>query len=574
MLESKRSPRLVLSLLGLLTLVAFGARLRGLHARLPHQCDPDRYIVAEAAWFDRPASMVPGGFEAFPQTMYPRLLSRLLYRLPGRSFAPTLPVQASLSEHLAAASAPFVRGRLMIEILSLLAIPGTYFLARHFLGAWTSLLAAAFLATSLAFLFYSEQARPHAASLAISLVAVLAILRIPHTDGVAAYVVAGVLSALAVGCIWNGVFVVPVLLAAHAFSERRRWVGFAIALAAVAAAIPVFYPFLLEGSPFAPGRVHLGTETIEWQSLTGRGFGMILKGLWSFEPALVVAAGIGAAALAVRLLRRDRPPAATLRDLGIVVAFPASCYLFWGVMSAVPPRFALPLWPYVAVLAAFGIQSLRPRRAPVIVAAALACAALALPVYACAHLVRTRSREDSFTAAARWIAATADPARDVVCIPFLCDLPLFTERSAIEALPGGIRSPWQRYQLRLPEDPAIPCFRIHTVITREMLADRRIGSDEVRSFLESERPAYVIVALGGDPAVGWEITRRVLREEGHEVAAKFTAWKPGSGDLMDARFEEGDRGLAKILAAERPGSDLEIYRMGEPGRMGAPGSGR
>jgi hypothetical protein len=232
MLESKGSPRLVLSLLGFSTLVVLGARLGGLQARLPHPCDPDRYIVAEAAWFDRPASMVPGSFEAYPQTMYPGLLSRLLDRLPGRSFAPTLPVQSSLAEHLAAASAPFVRGRLMIEILSLL---------------------------------------------------------------------------------------------------------------------------------------------------------------------------------------------------------------------------------------------------------------------------------------------------------------------------------------------AIPCFRIHTVLAREMLADRRIGSDEVRTFLESEQPAYVIVALGGDPAVGWETLRQVLREEGHELAAQFTAWKPSSEDLIDVRFEEGDRGLAKVLAAERPGPDLEIYRMDDPG---------
>lgn len=562
--EPRGSPRLVLSLLGVLTLLALAARLAGLHARLPHQCDPDRYIVAEAAWLDRPADMDPRSFEAYPQTIYPRLLSDLLARLPGPSFAPTLPAQASLEQHLAAASAPFVRGRLLIELISLFAIPGTYFLARRFLGAWTSLLAAAFLATSLAVLFYSEQARPHAAGMAVSLAAVLAILRIPRTHGLAAYVVAGGLSALAVACFWNGVFAVPALLAAHAFARPRRWVGLWIAGAAVTAAVPLFYPFLFERSWLAPDRLSLGTESIRWRNLTGAGFGLILKGFWSFDPALVVAAGIGAAALAVRLLRANGSAADSRRDLVVAAAYPASFYLFWGVMARVPPRFSLPLLPYVAVLAAFGIRSLRPRGAPVIANAALVCVALALPVYACAHLVATRSRDDPFTLAARWIAATADPARDVVCIPVLSDLPLFTERSALEAVPGALRSPWQRYQIRLPRDPSIPCFRIHTVYTREMVADRRIEPGEIRAFLESERPAYVVVPVSGDAATGSPVLRRVLREDEQELAATFTAWKPGSEELMDLGFEKGDRDLVKVLAAFRSGPDLEIYRMHDP----------
>jgi hypothetical protein len=400
--------------------------------------------------------------------------------------------------------------------------------------------------------------------MALSLAAVLAVLRIPRTDAVVAYVAAGGLCALAVGCFWNGVFVVPSLLVAHALAGRRRWIGLWIALAAVAAAVPLFYGFLFEGPWLSGDRVRLGTESIQWRNLTGAGFGLILKGFWSFDPALVVAAGVGAAALAVRFLRRERPAAGALRDLFIAAAFPATFLLFWGIMSRVPPRFSLPLLPYVAVLAAFGIQSLLPRRAPVLGSVALAVAALALPVFACAHLVATRSREDSFTLAARWIAANCDRARDVVCIPFLTDLPLFTERSGLEALPGAIQSPWQRYQVRLPQDPSVPYFRLRTVYSRALIADRRIDPDEVRTLLASERPAYVVVTVHSDSRVGWDSTREVLREEGQELAAKFTAWKPGSEDLLDIGFEEGDLGLAMVLASERPGPAVEIYRMRGP----------
>jgi hypothetical protein len=360
------------------------------------------------------------------------------------------------------------------------------------------------------------------------------------------------------------VFVVPALLAAHALAARRRWIGLWIALAAVALALPLFYGFLFEGPWLGPDRLHIGGQKQEWRNMNGAGLGLIVRGVWSFDPILLVAAGIGSLALALRFLRGPRPAGDELRELCVAAGFPAAFLLYWGLMARVPPRFSLPLLPYWAILGAFGVQSLRPRRAPVLGSVALALAALALPAFACAHLVATRSREDTFTLAARWIAANCDRRLDVVCIPFLTDLPLFEERSALEALHGEIQSPWQRYQARLPPDPSTPAFRLHTLYTREAIADRRIDPDEVRALLASERPAYVVSVYHPDSGIAWDSTRSVLRAEGRECAVRFAAWRPGSEEVLDIGFEEGDRALAKVLSAERPGPDVEIYRLRGP----------
>lgn len=574
--DLRQSSPLALALLGLLTLAGLCARLPGISARLPHQSEPDSVIVSHAAWLDRPADLEKGTFEAYPANFYPHLLSFALRMLPGHSYARVLPSDAPLEAHLAAAAGPFVRGRLLVALLSLTAIPGTYFLARRFLASGWSLLAAAFVATSLIGSFYAQQARPHAAGMALSLLAVLAILRTPR-GGLAAFATAGGLCALAVGCLWNGVFVLPALAVAHVVgaepgSEKveilgvcRRRVGVLLALALVAMAIPVFYGFLFEGPWLRPGGesggLKLGGQTLRWKELTGAGFGLMARDFWSFDPVLVAAAGVGAVLLPLHLLREPRPAPSRLRELVIAATFPAVFFLFWGVMSRVPPRFALPLLPYVAVLAAFGVQSVLPQRVPRPWSFALALAALVLPALAVAHLTLLRSSTDTLTLAARWIAGNTDRERDVVTIPYLTDLPLFEERSALDALPAAFQSPWQRYQARMTPSAALPAYRLHTLYSKAAIADRRIDPEEVREILAAEHATYAVVVLHADSGIGWDSTRDVLLDLGSELVARFVPHRPGAEETLDVGFEQGDRALAKVLSAERPGPVVEIYRV-------------
>jgi len=561
MAGSRASPPQVLFLLGFLTLGGLAARLSGIGSRLPHRTEPDSVIVQDAAWLDRPDDMERKSGEAYSANFYPRLLAFTLHALPGRAFAHVLPAEAPLEDHLAAAAGPFVRARLLVALISLASIPATFFLARRFLPPWGALLASAFVATSLIGQFYAQQARPHAASMALSLLAVLAVLRLSRSEGMGAFALAGAACALAIGCLWNGVFVLPALVAALALGRRRRGSGIALALGISALAIPAFYGFLFEGPLLKTGGLRIGGQSLGWRDLNAAGFGLIARGFWSFDPVLAGAAAVGALFLAARFLRGPRPSADRLRELAIAAAFPASFLFFWGIISRVPPRFALPLLPYAAVLAAFGLRSLVPARAPRSVLAAAGLVALALPAYASWHLARLRASDDTYTLAARWIAEHADRERDVVVLPYLADLPLFAERAALERLPSAVQSPWQRYQVRLPREAAVPVYRLHTLFEREALADRRFDREEARRLLAAEAADYAVVVRFADSGIGWDSTREVLRENRSELLESFLSYRPGAEETLEIGFEEGERALEKVLSATRPGAPIEIYRV-------------
>jgi hypothetical protein len=549
----RSTPRLALFLLALLTIAALIARLGGIGTRLPHQTEPDSVIVTQAAWFDRPAGMELGTAEAGASEFYPRLLSFVLAKLPGRSFARQLPVDAPLEAHLAAAAEPFLRGRILIAFLSVLLVPGTFLLARRFLDPWTALLAAAFAATSLVGQFYGSQARPHAASASLSLLAVLAILRLRRDGSLGAYALAAVASALAVACLWNGVFVGPALAVGFLFAARKRGSGVLLCAVALALAVALAYDFLFKTTGVAGSEVKLGGQRFHLDQLDGSGFWKIVKGFFSFDPVMLVAGCVGLVLFALRSRRKGPLSADALKDFAVAAAFPLSFALFWGATSRVPPRFSLPLLPYVAILAAYGSVVVLRR-------AWLAIPLLALPVYACAKLTVLHVRPDTMTLVARWIEAHADRERDVVAVPYLADLPLLRDRADLEAVPPAVQSPWQRYQRRLPSEGVSGVWKLPTVYDKAALADLKFDPAEVRAWLERNHPDYVVVTTGWSSGNAWDSTRDVLREDGAELVASFPGGKPGSEELADLGFEQGERALVKIFAMVRPGPWVEIYR--------------
>lgn len=551
--EERRSPRQALLLLALLTFAALAARLAGIGSRLPHQTEPDSVIVTQAAWYDRPAGVEQETAEAGAPEFYPRLLAFVLAELPGRSYARPIAPDAPLEAHLAAASEPFLRGRVLIAFLSVLVVPGTFLLARRFLGAWTALLAAGFAATSLVGQFYGSQARPHAAGAALSLVAVLAALRLRRDGSLGAYAIAAVTSALALACLWNGVFVVPALGVGFLFAARKRGIGVLLCALALALAVLLAYDFLFKTTGVAGSEVKLGGQRFRLDTLDGSGFWKIAKGFFSFDPVLAVAGFLGLALFAFRIVKAPRPSSDRWRDLAVAAAFPVAFALFWGATSRVPPRFSLPLLPYVAVVAAYGSTVILRR-------AWLAVPLLAFPAYACAKLTVLHVRPDTMTLAARWIEANADRARDVVAVPHAADLPLLRERADVEAVPTALQSPWQRYQSRLPRDGIRGAWRMPTVYDKAAMRDAKFDAEEVRGWLARKVPDYVVVTTGWSSGNAWDSTRDVIREEGAELVASFPGGEPGSEELADLGFEQGERALTKILAMVRPGPWVEIYR--------------
>jgi hypothetical protein len=164
------------------------------------------------------------------------------------------------------------------------------------------------------------------------------------------------------------------------------------------------------------------------------------------------------------------------------------------------------------------------------------------------------------TLAARWIEAHADREHDVVAVPYLADLPLLRDRTDLDVVPPAVQSPWQRYQSRLPREVVPGIWRMPTVFDKAALADLRFDPTEVRAWLGRHRPDYVVITTGWSSGNAWDSTRDVLREDGAEVVATFPGGKPGSEELADVGFEQGERALLKIFAMVRPGPWVEIYR--------------
>ena len=468
-----------------LTLAALAARCVGIDSMLPHQPEPDAVIVWQAAWLSGLPCVLPGGSSSLPP-FYPLFFAEILQWLPGSPVAVPLPVDAPLADHLAAVSEPYLRARLFIAAISVLAIPAVYRIARAFLDRGPSILAATFAATSLLATSYSQQARPHAASAAISAVAVAVALRHARKGSSASFAATSAIVALGIGSFQNGVFALPALALAWWCAPRRSYAQLLWPIVLVALAIWRFYPFLFEPGVVAARsqELDIGGQVLAVERISAIGFVRIVRGLFVFDPVSTAFGLLGLAVIAFALLRRstiDR------RGLAVAAAFPASFLLFWGFMAHMFPRFTVPLVPFVSVAAAIGVvalvRAIAPTRARGRVFAAVSLAALALPTFACARLLAGRSSVDTLTSAARWIEAHGDPARDVIAHNVLLQLPLMRSRESLARLPGWAIGPWEQYQRELPDGGVLTRWNLVPVFQPGVFADRTIDVAEATSIV-------------------------------------------------------------------------------------------
>jgi Dolichyl-phosphate-mannose-protein mannosyltransferase len=283
-----------LAALLLLTALALGLRLWNLGARLPAATEPDDVLVEQALHLEgRRLGVIPDNCDINSQ--YPLLLATILERWPGLLLEP-LGKDASLEEHLKRASRPHVAGRTMAVVFSMLLIPGSYLLARRFLGRGASLFAAALVATSLLHLLYAQQARPHVPLATLALAALLCNQRLARTGGLACYLGAGLATGAAVTCLHNGFALLAPLGAALLLRwPREHGIGRLLALlplALVLLAVDWAYPTLLgNGADFGfdkpDGSFFLSGHRIDAVNLDGRGFILISGYLWAQDPLLL-----------------------------------------------------------------------------------------------------------------------------------------------------------------------------------------------------------------------------------------------------------------------------------------------
>jgi hypothetical protein len=512
---------------------------------------------------------------------YPHLVARAAELVPCAAVAPRAP--RTLEEHLDAAAAPRLRVRLAVALLSLLALPGTWWLARRFLPEPFPLAAAALAGTSLLALWFAQQARPHAAEAAFALLAVCAAVRLRERGGLGAYLLAGLAAALAIGTLQNGLAVLPplalaVLLRAPA-DRHRALLGGLAALAVAALAVPLFYPFVFHGRAAGAELGEQGTLAVSGHRVflgmfNGSGFEVVRRSLVEYDPLLswLALAGLGAGLALLPWARRlGRERAA---DLAIVLAYALPYLVAIGLYQRTYQRFVLPLVPYLALAAAFGLWCLgaglgrlaRPLGAAGI--AAVLAAALVQARWAW-RLSDLRARPDTVQLAARWIAANVQPESERVDVMPGLEVPLFVTPEALGAqreLRDEQSLLWYRHLAALAPGAAQgPAFdlRVMPLITVEQ---RSVAFGEAYAFARALPGRYAVIQAWPEkqrPAL--YAVREGLRGQ-YPLVARFAPDEPDTGENLPLAHQDDEYPYTipwagRILSAARVGPAVEIYRL-------------
>ncbi len=587
----------------LLTLLAFVERAVGIDARLPQAREADTALVHYAAYYDRPPGAAVNS-ATYPSSVYPVLLGQMLVVLPGSGYAVFQPPDAPLRAHLDAAANPYTRARWLIALLSLLAVPGTYLFARRWLERGWSVVAAAFTATSLLAFEMSVVGKPHGALLAFTALSLWTIVRLVDTGRLRDYCAAGIATAFAMATLNSGLFLFPALVLAHVLGlradrHRGRWRGFGIALAICAALCIDSYWLVLvppTGSTHVDGALNMGEQAIDWAAWNGGGFPDMLPVLSQHDPVLLALAGVGLLGGLFRLTwlsragsRLAQPRAivagkATHRvAANVVVGLFAGTWIFlFGLHEPFYARFALPLVPIAAVLAAAALRGvdrvvarlLAPTsdisggaRAPRWIGPVLAALALAFPCFVTFHMARIRAREDTTELAARWVVTNLGPDSGPVALDAMLTLPLFVRADVLAGWPRLTLQPWSRYQLDADLGAQVvgvgveAAWDLHSILQRGMYTDHRLDRTEVLDRLRAIGARWVMVTIPTADEAASDDTRATVREIAGEPRATILPF--GLGGTLDSIFtrDADPEFLNHLLAQDRLGPPIEVYAL-------------
>ena len=561
---------------GLVAVFAFGTwlRLDGIDWQLPYFPEPDNVVALQLA--DLEAGTPPAERMIWFQR-YPLLMARLAGLLPAAG----IPASDDLEAHLRAASTVTLRIRIVNAVISSFLVLLTWSLARRFLGPAGALLASAFVAASVLDLLFSQQARCHGSQATLSLLAVIASLRLRAKPSWGRYALAGLACASAVALLQNGLATLPPLLAAHVLAERdpaerhagsRAW-RIVLPVAIVASAFPLFYPGGEGARAEQEGRFVLDSEgfqarghKLRFENFRGQGFPLLWGYLRDHEPALLALALLGIVLALPALARRWKD-----RDLAVVLAYAVPYLVAVGLYRVSQERFLVPLLPFMACLASFAVLRVAslfalPARRPalrVLLGSVPIVAALALPVAAVLKFASVRDAPDTVEQAARWIREHVDPEEGTILVTPSMTLPLFHDPATLDPTePPLLYGSWVRYQAKLPPSATRgPAYRFVNV--PPLLATRSPSQHPglAERLLEENRPAYVV----------FEVSKRSSRMNVMNAIRELVV---ADGELVfEAASEAGDplryrplgysempRMLSRLFRVTCFGPRIEIWR--------------
>lgn len=548
----------MLSALIALTLVL---RFTGLDKLQPHLDEADPGLVVQLQLLREGVEPDPVAHK--PYLAYPTLIARGVALIPEHSTEAAAP----LEEQLAAAGADFVRMRTAIALLASLLVPLTWLLARRFLGDFGALTACAFVALSLLHQLFSQQARPHGAHATIALAAVLAALAFQKRPSGLRLVLASLACACAIACLHTGVFTLVPLVVAWWFARRdgQRLPWWNVVLALVSSALAVWWlyprPPRIENDG---GTVEFGGHTLHFDKLDFTGLRTCATVMADYDPALLIAASIGAVLLLVRFARGARVKCERHPEFAVVFAYAGSYALALSVFGETVDRFLLPLLPYFGLLAGVAVESVRPT----IVRGAFAVLALAWPSFVTARYVAVRAASDTFELAARWVDDNvASEAEHVLLSPRLV-LPLDHSANALEFAKsdGTLRKrPWIRRQL----DGAVVSDRERFALfiaPAKLVNQTSPQADEtVARLLDEVRPKYALIEqsrlMANFPGV--HALRKAIGERGTLVTT-IRGEEAEACLLPPLDYQEIPDFAQRLLHATAFGPCIEIYALREP----------
>ena len=405
---------------------------------------------------------------------------------------------------------------------------------------------------------------------ALTVAAAVALRRRPRPSR---YVLCGLLAALAVASLHNGIAVLLPLLAAHLLRKRdaasasRAWA--LVPLALVAAALPVFYPFQFRSAGPGAGLqveergqesvLDLSGHFVALEQFDGGGFAEVLGGLVSYDPVLSLLGALGLAAAAIGWARR-RTAGPRGRDVAVLAAYAVPYLLVIGAYGKSAERFALPLIPFVACLAAYAVARLPGPGGLRLAVGALALGASAVLAW---KMGAVRAAPDTYARTASWALEHVDPGERMIAVldPFQ-DLPLArTEEALAAGADWKWTSPWFRYQARLPAAiPGARDLRVASGVRPAQLERDPLGA------LRGLGARWVVVEL--TPGGGMRSsTQRAVREALLAKAERVHRESPMAQDDGGAQRvfvrQVSWRPLVVLhwLAARCTGPTLEVYRL-------------
>ena len=523
-------------ILALVLVVALGVRLWGVAWQLPWQFHPDEgHYTWKALDMLGEGSLNPKYFRN------PSLFTYLLlaqYRLLGFQ-APSDDAEAASSTSLLRppSGVAFV-GRLNSALLGWATVAALAWIGWRTFGPWTGLLAAAFLGMAFIHVRDSHYATNDVPATFLLVVSVGASLQLLRRPTLRPYLLAGLLGGLATSTKYSaGLFLAPLVVAhlcSGVRSARTTFLAAALVAAALGFLVGTPYTLLTPDKFWADFRtqMRLGGEGWEGQVASPSAL-LYLQTLGQGVGWVILALGL----VGLGLLGRRHP-----RRAATVAAFPVAYLLFMLQTELFFARFALPVVPFVCLLAAAGVVLVATWTGRVLgsqnataLGISLAVVALVQPALNVALHDRLVTREDTRVLAAEWALANIPPDAKVA-------LEDYTIRDRRPRAYGG--PAWQ-----LDTD----LFDVNDVRATDPCAALR---GRYRYFITS---SFQSARFAGDAGLRQAEFYACLEREGR-LLAHFGAGQSGTAlpfdleDLYTPFWNIGDH--------ERPGPTVRIYAIG------------